>query len=63
MHNIPVRPFIELIVDKMDRVIKWFWVCLCSWSAERKARLLQFTTGMSHVPVNGFKDLQGSDGP
>jgi hypothetical protein len=32
-------------------------------AAERKARLLQFTTGTSRVPVNGFKDLQGSDGP
>jgi E3 ubiquitin-protein ligase NEDD4 len=25
--------------------------------------LLQFTTGTSRIPVNGFKDLQGSDGP
>jgi E3 ubiquitin-protein ligase NEDD4 len=24
---------------------------------------LQFTTGTSRIPVNGFKDLQGSDGP
>ncbi|KAJ1341295.1 hypothetical protein BSLG_004025 [Batrachochytrium salamandrivorans] len=28
-----------------------------------KARLLQFVTGTSRIPVNGFKDLQGSDGP
>lgn len=33
-----------------------------SWDLEKKARLLQFTTGTSRVPVNGFKDLQGSDG-
>jgi E3 ubiquitin-protein ligase NEDD4 len=25
--------------------------------------LLQFATGTSRIPVNGFKDLQGSDGP
>lgn len=31
--------------------------------AEKKARLLQFSTGTSRIPVNGFKDLQGSDGP
>lgn len=31
--------------------------------AEKKSRLLQFTTGTSRIPVNGFKDLQGSDGP
>jgi E3 ubiquitin-protein ligase NEDD4 len=30
---------------------------------ERKARLLQFTMGTSRVPINGFKDLQESDGP
>jgi E3 ubiquitin-protein ligase NEDD4 len=24
---------------------------------------LQFATGTSRIPVNGFKDLQGSDGP
>jgi hypothetical protein len=34
-----------------------------SWPAEKKSRLLQFTTGTSRIPVNGFKDLQGSDGP
>jgi E3 ubiquitin-protein ligase NEDD4 len=31
--------------------------------SERKSRLLQFVTGTSRIPVNGFKDLQGSDGP
>ncbi|VDB98127.1 unnamed protein product [Peniophora sp. CBMAI 1063] len=49
--------------EKTDQVIEWFWQCLRSWPSERKARLLQFTTGTSRVPVNGFKDLQGSDGP
>jgi len=49
--------------EKTDKVIEWFWQCLRSWPAEKKARLLQFTTGTSRVPVNGFKDLQGSDGP
>ncbi len=44
-------------------MIEWFWQCIRSWPAERKSRLLQFTTGTSRVPVNGFKDLQGSDGP
>jgi len=34
-----------------------------SWPPERKSRLLQFSTGTSRIPVNGFKDLQGSDGP
>ncbi|KAG8899505.1 hypothetical protein FRB99_006689 [Tulasnella sp. 403] len=46
-----------------DQVVQWFWKCIRSWPAERKSRLLQFATGTSRIPVNGFKDLQGSDGP
>ena len=46
-----------------DQVIKWFWQCIRSWPTERKSRLLQFVTGTNRIPVNGFKDLQGSDGP
>lgn len=34
-----------------------------TWDSEQKSRLLQFATGTSRIPVNGFKDLQGSDGP
>ena len=49
--------------EKTDKVIEWFWACLWSWPLEQKARLLQFTTGTSSVPVNGFRCLQGSDGP
>ena len=37
--------------------------CVESFDNEKKARLLQFVTGTSRIPVNGFKDLQGSDGP
>ncbi|KAG8858513.1 hypothetical protein FRB96_005184 [Tulasnella sp. 330] len=46
-----------------DQVVQWFWKCIRGWPAERKSRLLQFATGTSRIPVNGFKDLQGSDGP
>jgi E3 ubiquitin-protein ligase NEDD4 len=46
-----------------DEVIVHFWKCIRSWDAEQKSRLLQFATGTSRIPVNGFKDLQGSDGP
>ncbi|KAF9483811.1 HECT-domain-containing protein [Pholiota conissans] len=46
-----------------DEVIQWFWKCVRGWPPERKSRLLQFATGTSRIPVNGFKDLQGSDGP
>lgn len=49
--------------SESDQVIQWFWQCVRSWDSEQKSRLLQFTTGTSRIPVNGFKDLQGSDGP
>ncbi|KAI9209602.1 uncharacterized protein BJ171DRAFT_3868 [Polychytrium aggregatum] len=46
-----------------DEVIRWFWKCVGNYDNENRARLLQFVTGTSRIPVNGFKDLQGSDGP
>jgi E3 ubiquitin-protein ligase NEDD4 len=46
-----------------DKVIQWFWKCVCSWDPEMRSKLLQFSTGTSRLPVNGFRDLQGSDGP
>lgn len=49
--------------QESDQVIQWFWRCIKEWDSEQKTRLLQFTTGTSRIPVNGFKDLQGSDGP
>lgn len=47
-----------------DEPVRWFWRCVREeFDNEMRARLLQFATGTSRVPVNGFKDLQGSDGP
>lgn len=43
-------------------VVKWFWRTVESYSEERRARLLQFVTGSSRVPLQGFKALQGSTG-
>lgn len=52
-----------LIVSLCGQVVQWFWKAVKGWPAEKKSRLLQFATGTSRIPVNGFKDLQGSDGP
>ncbi|KAI4162533.1 MAG: hypothetical protein LQ342_003764 [Letrouitia transgressa] len=49
--------------EETSPVIQHFWNCIKGWDAEQKSRLLQFATGTSRIPVNGFKDLQGSDGP
>ncbi|XP_063840999.1 E3 ubiquitin-protein ligase NEDD4-like isoform X6 [Scylla paramamosain] len=44
-------------------VIQWFWRVVLSFTNEMRARLLQFVTGTSRVPMNGFKELYGSNGP
>uniref|UniRef100_A0A182KBK7 HECT-type E3 ubiquitin transferase n=1 Tax=Anopheles christyi TaxID=43041 RepID=A0A182KBK7_9DIPT len=44
-------------------VIQWYWRAVLSFSNEMRARLLQFVTGTSRVPMNGFKELYGSNGP
>ncbi|GAA5951943.1 hypothetical protein JCM8115_005285 [Rhodotorula mucilaginosa] len=49
--------------QQTDEVVQWFWKIVREYSAEDRLRLLQFVTGTSRLPVNGFKDLQGSDGP
>lgn len=36
---------------------------VCTFDNEMKARLLQFVTGTSRVPMNGFTELYGSNGP
>ena len=36
---------------------------LLSFDTEMRARLLQFVTGTSRVPMNGFAHLYGSNGP
>ncbi|XP_035783519.1 E3 ubiquitin-protein ligase Nedd-4-like isoform X1 [Anopheles albimanus] len=44
-------------------IVQWFWRAVLSFSNEMRARLLQFVTGTSRVPMNGFKELYGSNGP
>ena len=34
-----------------------------SFNNETRSRLLQFVTGTSRVPMNGFRELYGSNGP
>ncbi|KAI0237295.1 E3 ubiquitin-protein ligase NEDD4 [Lamellibrachia satsuma] len=44
-------------------VIVNFWKVVCSFNNELRSRLLQFVTGTSRVPMNGFRELYGSNGP
>uniref|UniRef100_A0A3B3S339 E3 ubiquitin-protein ligase n=1 Tax=Paramormyrops kingsleyae TaxID=1676925 RepID=A0A3B3S339_9TELE len=42
-----------------SNIVRWFWRAIESYDEERRARLLQFVTGSSRVPLQGFKALQG----
>ncbi|PTB39912.1 hypothetical protein M441DRAFT_27812 [Trichoderma asperellum CBS 433.97] len=42
--------------------IQWFWRAVRSFDKEELAKLLQFVTGTSKVPLNGFKELEGMNG-
>lgn len=44
-------------------VVQWFWRLVLSFGNEMRSRLLQFVTGTSRVPMNGFAELHGSNGP
>lgn len=46
-----------------SQVVRWFWEAVVSYTAEERARLLQFATGTSRVPLAGFAELYGSNGP
>ncbi|KAG9291851.1 hypothetical protein G9A89_012136 [Geosiphon pyriformis] len=42
--------------------IQWFWRAVRSFDQEERAKLLQFVTGTSKVPLEGFSALQGVHG-
>ncbi|OXB79978.1 UNVERIFIED_CONTAM: hypothetical protein H355_009793 [Colinus virginianus] len=41
------------------QVIQWFWKAVLMMDSEKRIRLLQFVTGTSRVPMNGFAELYG----
>jgi E3 ubiquitin-protein ligase HUWE1 len=45
-----------------DPIIIWFWDILFSFNQEERALFLQFVTGTSKVPLEGFANLQGMRG-
>lgn len=46
-----------------SKQVQWFWQFVKESDNERRARLLQFVTGTCRVPVGGFAELMGSNGP
>lgn len=45
-----------------SNIVRWFWQAVESFDEERRGRLLQFVTGSTRVPLQGFKALQGGCG-
>jgi hypothetical protein len=48
---------------KNSRTVHDFWKLIHTLDNEMRARVLQFATGTSRVPMNGFAQLHGSNGP
>ncbi|KAG7205569.1 hypothetical protein KM043_007541 [Ampulex compressa] len=48
---------------RSSKQILWFWQFVTRTDSEKRARLLQFVTGTCRVPVGGFAELMGSNGP
>uniref|UniRef100_A0A8C4E1T3 E3 ubiquitin-protein ligase n=1 Tax=Dicentrarchus labrax TaxID=13489 RepID=A0A8C4E1T3_DICLA len=48
---------------RSSKQIMWFWQFIKEMDNEKRMRLLQFVTGTCRLPVGGFADLMGSNGP
>ena len=48
--------------NQHSQVIRWLWEVLEEFKNSERAEFLQFVTGSSKVPVEGFKGLRGSNG-
>ncbi|KAK7075175.1 WW domain containing E3 ubiquitin protein ligase 1 [Halocaridina rubra] len=49
--------------NRSSKQVIWFWQFVREIDNEKRARLLQFVTGTCRVPVGGFAELMGSNGP
>ncbi|CAK4200600.1 unnamed protein product [Aphanomyces euteiches] len=47
---------------RSSSLVEWFWEVVTSLSKDNQAKLLQYTTGSSRVPVQGFRGLTSYDG-
>ncbi|KAM4614272.1 NEDD4-like E3 ubiquitin-protein ligase WWP2 isoform 2-T2 [Discoglossus pictus] len=48
---------------KNSKQVQWFWQVVKEMDNEKRIRLLQFVTGTCRLPVGGFSELIGSNGP
>ena len=47
----------------MHPVIEKFWEAVANFDQSRRLKLLQFVTGTSSIPYEGFSALRGPNGP
>eukprot|EP01022_Parablepharisma_sp_SALTPOND_P015755 TRINITY_DN2254_c0_g1_i2.p1 TRINITY_DN2254_c0_g1~~TRINITY_DN2254_c0_g1_i2.p1 ORF type:complete len:3562 (+),score=437.62 TRINITY_DN2254_c0_g1_i2:2957-13642(+) len=48
--------------NENSKVVQWLWELLETFSTKERAEFLQFVTGTSKVPLDGFKNLPGASG-
>ncbi|ETW03814.1 hypothetical protein H310_05179 [Aphanomyces invadans] len=61
--NTIVRFFRSSTSNKQQQsVVEWFWAVVAGFNEVERGRLLQFATGSSRLPVEGFKGLTSSSG-
>jgi E3 ubiquitin-protein ligase HUWE1 len=46
--------------EESEDAIRWFWEVVNEFTETEKAKLLQFVTGTSRVPLGGFANLRGA---
>ncbi|CAH0522314.1 unnamed protein product [Peronospora belbahrii] len=49
-------------IEQELEVMQWFWDVVNTFTDDQRARLLQFATGCSRVPVEGFRALTSASG-
>ena len=46
-------------MDSTAEIAKWFWSIVTEFENVQRAKLLQYVTGSSRVPISGFGALRG----
>ncbi|WAR12224.1 WWP1-like protein [Mya arenaria] len=49
--------------QRNSKQVVWFWKFVRELDNEKRTRLMQFVTGTCRLPVGGFAELMGSNGP
>lgn len=57
LSDLRLNHVVTCAIYDFQKVVDWFWRSLASFTEEEFARLLQFTTGCSHLPPGGFAEL------